>query len=194
MRVLVYCLMATLWTMVSAVSAEEMRLPFERGDVLPDIRLPVPETKEHAAYLGLAESDAGDTFLLSQVDAEVLLIQIFSMYCPHCQREAPNVNRLYENIRNDERLRDRLKIVGIGAGNSAFEVDYFRQSYTIPFPLFEDPEFNIHKQFNGVRIPYFAGVKKAGDGTGMRVVFSHLGGLGNVESFLESIVDQAGLK
>ena len=58
---------------------------------LPDITLTVPDNKEHIQYLGL-KGEPGTPFKLSDIDADILMIELFSMYCPYCQNAAPAVN------------------------------------------------------------------------------------------------------
>lgn len=124
------------------------------GEQLVEIRLTTPESSDWRAYLGLP-SESGEGFAPSQITAKLLVIEIFSMYCPYCQREAPAVNRLYQAIQAAETLRDQVKMIGIGVGNSAFEVDLFRKHYQIEFPLFPDEAFVVHKALGDVRTPFF---------------------------------------
>ncbi|MEZ4524494.1 MAG: TlpA disulfide reductase family protein [Desulfobacterales bacterium] len=125
--------------------------------------------------------------------ADVLIIQIFSMYCPHCQKEAPALNDFYEKIEADPLLRDRIKLIGIGAGNSEYEVDFFRKKYDVRFPLFPDADFAIHRKIGEVRTPYFVGVTFAENGKPL-IFHSHLGGIGTPEEFLDSIIKESGMK
>ena len=165
-------------------------LPPARGAVLPEINLMVPENAAHRDYLGL---EGGTSFKIPHIKARVVIIEIFSMYCPYCQREAPEVNRLYSIIENNPSLRGRIKLIGIGAGNSRFEVEVFRKKYNVPFPLISDEDFSIHKCLGEVRTPYFFGVKINDDGT-HQVFYSKLGEFGGAEAFLEQILQLSGLK
>ena len=54
----------------------ESRPPVE-GGVLPAIDLAVPQSAEYQKYLGIT---AKNTFAIPEIKAEVLLIEIFSMY------------------------------------------------------------------------------------------------------------------
>ena len=47
------------------------------GGQLPEFTLPVPKNNEHQEYLGLAGKD---DFKISEISAEVIIIEIFSMY------------------------------------------------------------------------------------------------------------------
>lgn len=155
----------------------------QAGDVLPEIILPAPSNADHLDYLGL---EAGKNFTTPQIKAEVVIIEIFSMYCPHCQREAPSVNALFEQIQNDQALKDQFKLIGIGVGNSAFEVDVFRKNYKIDFPLFPDGDFKIHKMIGEVRTPFFIAVKINPDGS-HRIIYAKLGGIEENTQFIEQI-------
>ena len=162
----------------------------KKGGTLPLINLDMPKNPVQRSYLGL--SGEGQ-FNILQIKAEVLIIQIFSMYCPLCQREAPRVNELFENIEKDPKARGKLKLIGIGAGNSRFEVDIFQKTYEVPFPLFSDGDFSIHKSLGEVRTPYFIGVKIKDDGSN-EIFYSRVGGFEKAEEFLQMMFELSGLK
>lgn len=162
----------------------------EPNALWPAISLPLHADPAERHYLGVKQ---GDTFAVGDIAAEVVIVQIFSMYCPICQREAPRVNQLYTLIDKRGDLGRKLKIIGIGAGNSNFEVDFYRRNYAIPFPLFPDGDFAIHRKVGEVRTPHFFVLKKDEQGQ-TRVVFVHSGGFKTPDAFLDEIVKRCGLK
>ena len=163
--------------------------PPEVGCVSPEIILSVPQKPEHQKYLGLAGEGK---FTIPQIKAKVVLIEIFSMYCPHCQGNASIVNEFYRKIENDRNLKEQIKLIGIGAGNSSYEVDVFRKKYNIEFPLFPDGDYSIHKMVGEVRTPYFIGIK-IGKGGAHSIFYSKLGGIENPDKFISLILQLSGL-
>jgi thiol-disulfide isomerase/thioredoxin len=173
------------WTLalVAAVGAMAAAPP-QTGDCLPELRLAVPRAPEHRSYLGL--TGQGE-FTLHRIKAEVLIVEIFSMYCPHCQKEAPRVNALYHRIESQDRFRGRIKLIGIGVGNSDYEVSVFRETFAIPFPLFADGNYHIHKRLGEVRTPYFLVARPGSDGA-WRLIYSAAGALEDLDAFLERML------
>jgi thiol-disulfide isomerase/thioredoxin len=171
-------------------TASAVTRPPSEGDFLPEIVLTVPQILGQKKYLGLSGET---TFTISQIKASVVIVEIFSMYCPFCQAEAPSLNELYYKIQNNSSLEGRFKLIGIGAGNTTFEVEHFRNTYKIPFPLFPDDDFSIHKKIGEVRTPYFFAVGINKDGT-HRILYSHQGRLKNHDQFIKMLLQRAGLK
>ena len=160
------------------------------GGHLPDFTLAAPKDAAQRSYLGLSGPGA---FRIPQIRAKAVIVEIFSMYCPFCQKEAPNVNRLYQKIEADAGLKGKIKVIGIGVGNSAYEVEAFQKRYDIPFPLFPDRDFTLHKLLGETRTPYFIGVKIGPEGS-HQVIHSRLGAFESVETFLDGIVRGSDLK
>lgn len=152
--------------------------------------LPAPSHVIHQQYLGLSSDKP---FSLEEIKTKVIIIEIFSMYCPICQREAENVNALFRLIQADPGLRDKIKLIGIGAGNSDFEVDFFREKYNIEFPLFSDTGLSIHKKTGEVRTPHFFGLSLKGKGP-VQIFYSITGGFSSPEDFLHTITTESGIK
>ena len=159
------------------------------GESLPSFELPIPQDAGAQSYLGL--SGTGQ-FTIAQIEAKVVIIQIFSMYCPVCQKEAFRVNKLYRTIQKRKDLKDKIKMIGIGTGNTSFEVGFFQKKYEVPFPLFSDENLSIHRILGKLRTPYFIGVKINRDGSD-EVFYSRLGQFKDVNSFLKRIVELSGL-
>jgi peroxiredoxin len=178
----------SIMAFVQAISAAG-RTP-SAGEPFPDITLAMPEQSIQKEYLGLK---GNGSFKLSQIKAELLIIEIFSMYCPYCQKEAPNVNELYRIISGREDIKDKIKIIGIGAGNTPFEVDVFRKQYAIEFPLFSDETFSVHTATGGVRTPYFFVIRTRAGEPGI-IVYSNVGTLHDPRQFLDIIMKKSVLK
>lgn len=176
-----------LWVTSSALPASAPAV----GGGLPEFSLTAPKDWGERNYLNL--SFISLSFKIPELKTQVVLIEIFSMYCPYCQAEAPNVNRLYEKIEASPALKGKIKVIGIGVGNSPFEVGVFKNKYNIVLPLFSDGDFKVHKLMGEVRTPYFIGVKINSDGS-HRVFYSRLGALGNVDRFLNEINKLSGIK
>jgi peroxiredoxin len=171
----------------SASSLLAAGIPAE-GAVFPDLTLPLPQKADEREYLRIEKGP----FKISQIRADVLIVEVFSMYCPYCQKEAPNVNALYRTISDRPGLKGNVKLIGIGAGNSSFEVNAFRNLYAIPFPLFHDADYSIHRTLGEVRTPHFFVIKRGRDGSN-RIVYSQVGSFGAPEAFLDLILDKSGL-
>ena len=164
--------------------------PPPEGSALPEIRLPVPPRFEQRDYLGIKE---GEYFKVPDVRAQVLVIEVFSMYCPFCQKEAPNVNALQALIAKQPDLNAKIKFIGIGAGNSTYEVNAFRNLYGITFPLVPDADFTLHKALGETRTPCFIVVLTTSGKTG-KVVYSQVGSFGEPGPFLDLILRKSGLE
>lgn len=177
-----------LCLMVGAPRAGHTNNTPAQGDLFPGQTLAVPESSDARTYLGIG--DKTGTFAVSDIDAEVVLVEIFSMYCPYCQKEAPEVNRLHALIQ-DRGLGERVKLIGIAPGNSDYEVNVFRTKFSVEFPLFPDADFVWHKCVGEVGTPYFF-VLKNEDGKS-RVLYSEVGGFGSAEEFLEKVVEMGNL-
>jgi peroxiredoxin len=176
--------------LASTASMAAPTQPPQVGSSFPEVKLPKPADSGELQYLGLTGSG---TFSADQVKAQAVIIQIFSMYCPYCQKDAPNVNRLYGLIENNPRLKGKIKIIGIGAGNTTFEVATFKKKYQVEFPLIPDGDFKIYKIIGEVRTPYFMVLKLNGPKP-LETVYSRLGAHENVEAFLAEIIKLADIK
>ena len=160
------------------------------GEQLPAMTLTTPKEASTRAYLNLPDG-TGPTIGLENIESEILLIEIFSMYCPYCQHEAPTVNELYNLIQKDEKLAARIKLIGIGIGNSTFEVGIFHDKYEVEFPLFADENYVIYKNIGPVRTPFFIAVHNRGAKKN-QIFYAKLGRFGDPEDFLEVLLDLAG--
>jgi peroxiredoxin len=157
-------------------------LPPTRGGKLPAISLPIPKDKSEKTYLGLGGSGS---FKLSQIKAKTLIIKVFNLYCPICPSTALAMTKLYQHIEDNPELKEKIKLIGIGVGNSVSETQAFKEAHHIPFPLFPDEDFVIYKKLGEVRIPFFIALKLDSKYYSHQVVETHPGGFADGGPLLE---------
>jgi len=189
-KILRYFVLITLLPLAFSSSVFALNPSPAKGEKLPIINLPIPKNSVEKIYLGLQ----GDGFFkIQQIKAEAVIIKVFNLYCPICQSSANAMVELYYQIENHPEFKEKIKLIGIGAGNSSLEVEVFKQNHNIPFPLFPDEDFKIHKILGEVRTPFFIATKMAGDGS-HEIVYTHLGGLTDARAFLDLMVEAYGIK
>ncbi len=137
---LILGILASLWLFDPVSAANKPPL---KGGLLPPIRLVIPKDASERDYLGISGEGY---FKIPEIKASILIIEIFSHYCPQCQASAPEVNALHQMIQEVPDLKAKIKMIGIGAGNTVLEVNAFKEKYKIPFSLFPDEHFKIHKE------------------------------------------------
>jgi peroxiredoxin len=188
-KTLVLLMAFTIWFLAASRTGLAFNEPPAVGQRLPTFELPFPHEAEAKTYLGLSGTGR---FTIPQIQARVVIIQIFSMYCPVCQKEAFRVNELYQAIQKRKDLKDKIKLVGIGTGNTDFEVGFYQEKYKVPFPLFSDADESIYEILGELRTPYYIAVRINRDGSD-EVFYSKLGQFRDTRSFLNRILMLSGL-
>ena len=154
---------------------------------LPVLSFNAPFNADGSEYLGIPSGAV--TFTLNDVDARVVLVEIFQVQCFHCQDEACNVNKLFEQI-NQEGLYNQVKVMAIAYGNNIFETSMYGRKYHVPFALIADPgqqTINVD-----VTPAYF--LLQPLSGGGARVLYSKYGALPNIDKCIKIIKDHAALQ
>jgi len=124
--------------------------PLKVNQTIHDFGISGEISREDGIYLGLDKHKA----TICEISSSVIWIQIFSIYCPYCQKMAPEYNRLYKLISMNSFCRMNVKMIGIGAGNNDYEVNYFKKYYNVVYPLFPDPTFQVHKILKEPKTPF----------------------------------------
>lgn len=155
--------------------------PLPVGSAMPDLVLQAELSPEHIRHLGL---EGPLPCRLSDIKAKTVILVAFSMYCPHCQREAPTLNELDALIASRGLSKD-VKLIGVGIGNSDFEVKVFKEKYAVVFPLFSDPDFTVNKEIGEVGTPFFYVLNMNPDTKETRVVDTLLGRMDSAGAFLD---------
>jgi len=154
------------------------------GMKLPEFRLSPPTSKDARRYLGLTNTAP---FFLSQIPAKLILVEVLSVFCQYCQKQAPDVNRIYQYIQDDPKLSKDIKMIGIVAIGDQKAVDAFKTAYRVKFPLIPDPKMDIFTKLQKPPIPFLLLVNKKRD-----ILLTHSGYLKNADEFYGEMKKIAG--
>jgi len=146
----------------------------------PDLTFTQVLSKGEKVYLDLPQKK---NFTFKEIHGELILVEFISTYCVACQKQAPIFNELFSSIEKDPRLKGKVKMIGVAAGNNLPETEIFKKHYGIPYPILSDPKFDLHTALGSPRTPFTIWVRKDAQGRGV-VVSTHLG-LMDLQSLVE---------
>lgn len=189
-RFFVFAILGALFFLghVAAPATAQLQVDVEK---LSHLSFEPPDNADTLAYLGIPR---GSNFRPSQIEADVIIVEIFSMYCPICQREAPKVNDMHEMVEKDPSLKGKVKILGLGIGNTPFEVEVFRKKFHVAFPLIPDENYTVEKAFSErLRTPTFVVLKKD-KSNGLKLIDLHVGLIEDTGKYLRDMAEIANRK
>jgi thiol-disulfide isomerase/thioredoxin len=137
----------------------------------PDLTFTQVLSKGEQVYLGIPQKK---NFSFKEIRGNLILIEFISTYCVSCQRQTPILNELYSSIEKDPKLKEKVKVVGVAAGNHPEEVKKYKKEYEVPYPILSDSKFDAHLAVGSPRTPFMIWVRKDAQGRGI-VVSTHLG-------------------
>ena len=149
------------------------------GMSLPQFTLNSPGSSDEQEYLGLKDMKP---FSWSQISAKIIILELFSFYCPHCRKQGPVLNKIYKFIQKDPKLANNIKMLGLAAGGDQSKVDMWKSSLHVPFPLFSDPDTSIWQKFGKPGVPCTLIVTNSG-----KVIAVHYGTTEDTEEFFRQI-------
>jgi thiol-disulfide isomerase/thioredoxin len=156
------------------------------GQHFPNLTFSGALSAADRAYLGLTRPGP---FSLKDIQAQYVLVEIFSDSCPHCILAAPEVNRLFRLIEGNPKLRGKdgqpavLKMMAVGFYGKAAAMEVWRIKYEVPFPLIPDPQAEVGKALDIPGTPTYVLLDLQG-----RVLFVQAGEMGSPQEFLRKIM------
>ena len=127
------------------------------GDPFPRLSFHNNLTAEENKYLGIGGKKI---FFLDEIKTQLILIEYLSTTCMHCISSIPIFNETYQTIEQDPNLKGKIKLIGIGVGNTPMEVEAFKKNYGILHPILTDTEFKAHKAVGEPRVPFIVAARK----------------------------------
>jgi hypothetical protein len=170
---IVLFLLAAILPATSSATAEIIKA----GSQFPEIQLPAPADEQGREYLGLK----GDSFQVSEVVADLFVLEIIGVYCPQCHRQAPLFNRLAARLHKDPVTAGRVKFAAMASGATVNELEYLKKEFKAPFPLIHETGFAIHKQLGEPKTPFTIIVRNS------EVVYTHLGVIEDIDGLFKRI-------
>jgi len=185
-----YCslLIVSLFLALIPFGPPSLARVLEPGDTFPLIYLDQPSAPEEQNYLGLSPEDKKQKITIADINAELVVVEFMNRYCPSCQAQVPIMNRAYALIEGQPEHKNKVRLIGIGAGNNNEELKGFRTEQAIPFPLFQDPEFIAYDAIGDPEgTPFTILVRRVNNS--FVVLSTHLGRVSSAEDLVKDIQD-----
>ena len=144
----------------------------QRGNLFPDLPLKVSNSPRDSLYL---ETKANVAFHLKDLKADLVLVEIMNINCGSCRKQAPAYNKLYELIESNPDIQGRAKMMSIASGNRDKYIRLYKERFKVPYPVIEDPEFDIYNAIGRTPTPLAVYVRIDHENNRGIIAGTHLG-------------------
>ena len=168
-----------------------MARPLQTGDQFPTVVMVAPTAPAEKRYLGLSDEE---TFVLADMSADVIYVEIMNTHCFSCKKQARSNNQLFALISSDSKTKDKIKILAIAVGNNASEVTDFKETYQVSYPIIPDPGFTLHQAVGFTKTPYSFYIRKDPRTGNGHIMGTHLGANIHYEALFEKLSAMLSLK
>jgi len=154
------------------------QVPPQLGDRLPKISFSNSLSPEENKYLGLGQRK---NISLEDIKTKLILVDFIGVNCHFCIQSIPTMNEIYRAVEKDPNLRANVKMLAVAAGGTLTEVNDFKKSLGVLFPILTDPEYAAHEAVGEPRVPFLIFARKDRQGQWV-VVSTKVGLMGIAES------------
>ncbi len=173
-RTIIICLAIVtsmaLWS--GMLCAAENKPILKKGDSFPGMSFTVPPDLTDRDYLGIGDKKS---FVVADIAADVLLVEIMNINCGSCQHQAPYDNKLFELIEGTPEATGRIKMMAISAGTTYADIQDFKDYFKTPYPVIADPEFELFEAIGRSPTPLAVFLIRNESGKLVLVADTHLG-------------------
>ena len=153
------------------------------GDYFPTCRLMLLNYQKDRDYLQI--SHAEKNFTLENVQSDYIFIEIYNELCSACVNEVETYKALYRMLQADATLKEKVKMIGIGAGSKKRSAAKFRKQKNIAFPLFADEKREIFECLGKPVLPVSYLVQRQAEKR--KILLIQSGHIGSAEKLLVEI-------
>ena len=81
----------------------------------------------------------------------------------------------------------RIKFIGLAAGNTVREMEFWRKKFDVTFPLIPDEDYELHRLLGNVGTPFFVLARVNGPDK-LDILFSREGAFEDEDAFFATIL------
>lgn len=108
-------------------------------------------TAEERKYLGIGEKK---TFSIDEIQSDLVVIKFLDTNCIYCIRLLPTFKEIYRLVEEDQILKTKIRMIGIGTGDTFMKVKELKKNHPIPYPIITDTDLKAHKAVGEPRVPF----------------------------------------
>jgi len=162
----------------------ELKPLLKAGDAFPDLPIKTPENPKDINYLGIQK---GQNFKLKDIKADLVMVEVMSVFCGVCQKIAPVFNKVFSMVESNSETKGRIKMVAISMGDMASDIKVFRNHFKIKYPIVPDTELVLHKSIGNKYTPFTIFVRQLPSGQAGLVVKTHETPVDNPEKIFKEM-------
>ena len=121
-------------------------------------------------------------FKVSDIKAQMVIIELMSSRCPHCQANAPIMNDIYKKMQRDSSLAD-VKVFAIALADDKAGLETFKKQFKTSFPVLLDESLEITHSMTGLATPTTMIVSTEES----RILFIHAGEIPDADKFIKQV-------